>query len=343
MNLNWTRLLTVGCSILLLAAVSKTESADKMPADKAGIISSPAGKIAFLRDKNVWIVDLDRQKQGKADAFQLICEAGNGEGRLSWSLDNKQVLFTRKGKLELNGPDGMGGSHKVYDIFAAFLDSAYANNRTFWMGVTSSLGGRDPEWNKVSQKVVFWQDMSANAANALYPNYQICTMNGDGSNIELIRKDWQTFDSTFMMITPSMKSDGSIATSVFFGGRAQGIAVIAPTEYMLSRDAIKDRARKNLKKIAPCWSPDGKWIGHVYNDLNNPGIYVASQDFSENYIVFVPPVGANLFTMAPSFSPDSKWLTFATTDGSIWICDITGSGARRLSGPGMDSSPAWSK
>ena len=93
MNLNWTRLLTVGCSFLLLAAVTTTESADKMPADKAGIISSPTGKIAFLRDKNVWIVDLDRQLQGKADAFQLICESGNGDGRLSWSLDNKEILF----------------------------------------------------------------------------------------------------------------------------------------------------------------------------------------------------------------------------------------------------------
>ena len=92
-----------------------------------------------------------------------------------------------------------------------------------------------------------------------------------------------------------------------------------------------------------CWSPDSKWIAYVLNDMNNPGVYVASPDFKENYLVFVPPVGASLFTISPSFSPDSKWLTFATTDFSIWICDITGSGARRLSGPGLDSSPAWSK
>ncbi|HEX2897130.1 MAG TPA: hypothetical protein VHP63_03670, partial [candidate division Zixibacteria bacterium] len=115
------------------------------------------------------------------------------------------------------------------------------------------------------------------------------------------------------------------------------------TEYMLSLDSLKARARKNLKKVAPSWSPDGKWIACVYNDMNAPGVYVASPDFKENYVVFVPPVGANLYTMSPSFSPDSKWLTFATTDGSIWITDITGSGARRLSGPGLDTSPSWSK
>jgi Tol biopolymer transport system component len=47
--------------------------------------------------------------------------------------------------------------------------------------------------------------------------------------------------------------------------------------------------------------------------------------------------------MAPSFSPNSKWLTFATTDGSIWTCDITGGNAKRLTGPGLDWAPAWSK
>ncbi|MGH8015627.1 MAG: TolB family protein, partial [Candidatus Zixiibacteriota bacterium] len=103
------------------------------------------------------------------------------------------------------------------------------------------------------------------------------------------------------------------------------------------------RARKNAKKVAPALSPDGKWLAYVLNDMNNPGIYIATPDFKEDYIVFMPPVGTSLHTIAPSFSPDSKWLTFSTTDGSIWISDITGGGARRLSGPGMDNFPSWSK
>ncbi len=342
MKINWMRFKAVGYFFLLLAAVSEIESKEKMPADKAGIISAASGKIAFLRDKSVWTMDLARQGQGKSDAFQLICEAGNGNGRLSWSPDNRQIMFTRSGTVDAKTPDNMGGQHKVDDIFTAHLDSAYANNKNFWTGVTSTLGGRDPEWSRDGKKVVFWQDMNADQANPLFPNYQICTMKPDGSTIELIRKDWQNFDSTFM-IAPSMHSDGRLAVAVLFDKKPQGIAVLGPNEYMLPIDSLIARARKNLKKVAPAWSPDGKWIAYVLNDLNDPGIYVGSPDFKDNFVVFVPPVGANLYTIAPSFSPDSKWLTFATTDGSIWICDITGNGARRLSGPGMDSSPSWSK
>lgn len=333
-----------GCFIfLLIAAVATIESADKMPAEKAGIISNPSGKIAFLRDKNVWVLDLDRQSQGKSDFLQMITEVTNGDGRLTWSPDNRQILFTRSGTVELKGPNLLGGRHKVYDIYVAYLDSAYANNKLFWMEITSNLGGRDPEWSPSTNKVLFHQDINAIKANSFFPNYQICTMNPDGSDIEMIRKDWQNFDSSVMTIAPSMSKDGLLAFTVLTELKPLGICVLGPSEYMISRDSIVARARKNFKKVAPSWSPDGKWLSYVFNDLNNAGVYVASPDFKEEYIVFVPPVGTNLFTVAPSFSPDSKWLTFATNDGSVWICDITGSGARRLSGPGTDANPAWSK
>jgi Tol biopolymer transport system component len=77
--------------------------------------------------------------------------------------------------------------------------------------------------------------------------------------------------------------------------------------------------------------------------MNSPGLFIATPDLSERYLVFEPPVGTFVYPTAPSFSPNSKWLTFATSDGSVWTCDITGSNARRLTGPGTDQFPAWSK
>ena len=72
-------------------------------------------------------------------------------------------------------------------------------------------------------------------------------------------------------------------------------------------------------------------------------VYITNKDFTEDYLVFAPPVSTYISANPPSFSPDSKWITFSTTDGAIWIVDITGNGARRLTPPGIDKSPAWSQ
>jgi Tol biopolymer transport system component len=77
--------------------------------------------------------------------------------------------------------------------------------------------------------------------------------------------------------------------------------------------------------------------------MENQGIFIATPDLKTKYLVAEPPVGTYLTTATPGWSPDSKWLTYATQDGSVWIVDITGNGQRRISGPGLDSAPAWSK
>lgn len=329
-------------SFLLAFAATEISSAENMPADKAGIISSPTGKIAFIRDKNVWVMDLEKHAQGKSDAMFMVCEATNADGRLTWSPDNSRIMFTRSGVLDLKGPDLMGGRHKVYDIFTAFLDSAYSNNKLWWRRVTESLGSRDPEWSNDGKSIVYWRDMNANYADAEFPNYQVCFMKPDGSSIEMMRKDWQVTPGDYM-IAPSLSTKGQLAFTFFYDQKPQGIVVLKPEEFMLPYDSLRERSKKTLRKIAPTWSPDSKWIAYIFNDIENPGVYISTPDFKENYLVFVPPVGTNLYTVGPSFSPDSKWLTYSTSDGSIWISDITGKGARRLSGPGLDSYPAWSR
>jgi len=320
---------------LLATIPSITLSAEKMPAEKAGTIGDPQGRIAFIRDGNVWVMDAKGANQ------QLICEVTNADGRLSWSPDGKTIMFTRSGKVDLQAPDFSGGQHKVYDIFTASMDSAYQNNKSWWYRLTNDMGNRDPEWNASDSMVVFCKDMNANKVNAFEPNYQICTMDPQGENLKILREDWETVEK--FLIAPTMNANGDIACVCVFQQKPQGLLVLPKGQYNIPMDSVKALALMNRDCVGPVWSGDGKWLAYINNNLNDGGLYIASADLKERYLVFTPPPSTNLNTISPSFSPDSKWLTFSTTDGSIWICDIAGNGARRLSGPGSDKFPAWSK
>ena len=322
---------------LLALSAPAVLAQDNLPAEQAGEIGDPAGKIAFIRDGNIWVMNANGSVQ------QEMVQAINADGRLCWSNDDKHVMFTRSGMVDVKGPDLLGGRHKVYDLFVGSMDSLYANNRLFWYRVTTDMGSRDPEYHLDGSRVIFWKDMYANDVNATEPNYQICTMVPDGSFPKVLRSNWQGDDGTYL-VSPTWSSQGTIAAVLFFQNRPQGFVVLTEGDLEKPLDSLKPRAMVNHNFVGPAFSPDGKWIACISNDMNKQGVFIASpDDLEKKYLVFRPPMGAYLNTVAPSFSPDSKWLTVSTTDGSIWIVNIAGGGARRLSGPGTDKFPAWSR
>ncbi|HOD66144.1 MAG TPA: hypothetical protein PKW75_04895 [candidate division Zixibacteria bacterium] len=320
-----------------LALAASAAAAEKLPPARAGKIDPPTGQIAFLRNGNVWIMNADGSGQ------QLVSQVGNADGSLSWAPDNRRIAFVRSGKIDLRGPDpNVGGLHKVYDIFIAWLDSAYANNTLWWTRLSEDLGSRGPEWSLDGSEIVFWKDMNANYANAFLPNFQICTMSPDGGKFNILRKDWQNFSNDFLTF-PTANRKGQIACVHMSDLKGKGLVVFDRANPMISIDSIRAASAKNLRCIAPSWSPDDQWLAYILDDISAPQVCIATPDLKEHFTVFSPPVGIMLYTNPPSFSPDSKWLTFATSDGSVWICDITGNGARRLTPPGLDKNPAWSK
>lgn len=319
---------------LLISVTGAQAQSQKLPPEKAGEIGAPTGQIAFVRDGDVWIMRADGSNQ------MLVSEVTNADGRLSFSPDNKIILFTRSGKVDLRAPDMLGGVHKVYDLFYAYIDSALAGKVNWWRRMTDDLGSRYPEWQPDGE-VLFYKDLNANVVNAVEPNYQICIANDDLSTVQVLRKDWQV--SGEFMISPTMNTKGDIAFVHFSQLKAVGIAVLNRNDFMVPLDSIRAMSAQNRKCVAPSWSPDGKWLAYISSDMNNAGLFIATPDLKEKYLVWSPGVNVYPNTLAPSWSPDSKWLTFSTSDGSIWVVDITGNNARRLTGPGLDKYPAWSK
>jgi Tol biopolymer transport system component len=333
----------VGIAAGLLLSGVAFAAAPKMPAAKAGTIGAPTGKIAFMRERDIWVMDATGANQ------KLVTQVKGADGRMTWAPDGRRIAFTWSGFVDAKLPGGEGGRHKVYDVFIAYLDSAEKKNTNWWKRLTGDLGSRDPEWSADGSRILFTKDMNANIVNAQSPNYQICTMDGDGGSFQILRKDWQMTagwmqsptagprgDVAFVLYTSQSQAEGTTYN-------AAGIAIRPISNFMAPIDSLAAMCRRAPQAVAPCWSPDGKWITYVDNKLTDGGLYIATPDFKEQYLVFAPPVSTNLATFQPSFSPDSKWLTFGTTDGSVWICDITGSGAKRISGPGSDMAPAWSK
>jgi len=321
--------------VILATAPAIAMSAESLPAEKAGTIGKPQGKIAFIREGNVWVMTPSGANQ------ELISKSLNANGRLTWSPDGKKIAFTRSGNVNVQAPDNSGGLHKLYDLFVAYIDSAHANNLQFWYSLTGDMGSRGPEYTADGTRIIFWKDVNANNVNALQWNYQIYMMDSSGGHVEALRHDRQGIDS--FLVAPSMNANGDIACVAHFNSRMQGLVVLPKEKFTMSMDSVTALALKNPNCVAPAWSPDGKWLAYVNNSLDDGSLYITTADLKEQYLVYTPPPAMGLYTVAPSFSPDSKWLTFSTTDGSIWICDITGNGARRLTGPGKDKFPAWSK
>jgi Tol biopolymer transport system component len=325
-------------------AADTDKSAPKAPSLNAGKIDAgprPLGRIAFIKDGGIWIMDSDGKNR------QVIVDITNASGRLSFSPDNKTIAFARKGQDANKLPSDEGGTHVLYDIFLAHIDSA-ATNIGWWTRATFSLGGSNPQWSDNDTMIYYVNDINAGFVDYIVPSMQLAKVSINDGHAEYLRKDWQSLSTNFMQ--PSFTRDGKkIAYLANYSVNADkynfqnfGIRIIDTEDIMLSESEIRKPSPGLKNAVSPQWSPDGQWLAYLSNDMRNPGIYMIKSDLSENRLIFSPTISQQIMPHPVGWAPNSKWITFATADGTIYIIDINGENLTPLSGAGKHSNPAWS-
>lgn len=342
---------TLAAAIFLAGiTVAVAQTSTTVPAASATpgkIGPRPGGKIAFINEGGIWIMDADGRNRMK------VCGVDNAKGRLSFSPDNKKIAFSREGKDMSSFPSGEGGGHLLHDIFVAYLDSALSNVN-WWHRITSSLGAYQPEWSPDGTKIYCQNDANANNVDYIVPSHQVAMIDPEGGNMEYLRKDWQRLN--MIMVLPSVSPDGSKLAYVIayspdpnrYTVQNYGIKVISMLDIMKPEGEMRLPTPELRDGLAPAWSPDGQWLAYVTADKKNPSLNIIRADMTGKRTVFASTPAQTVSLAVPGWSPDSKWLTFATTDSKsgenvINIIDINGQNLTPLTGAGKFSNPTWSR
>jgi len=341
-----TGLIAVAAIVLLVSTVASADEQTQAPSLKSStkmqIGARPVGRIAFVGDSGVYIMDTDGKNR------QKICAVTNAKGRLSFSPDNKIVAFSREGMDASKLPSDEGGKHLLHDVFLAYLDSA-STRTSWWRRVTFSLGGHQPEWSTNDSIVYFQNDIHANEVDYIVPSHQLAMVNVDDGHTVNLRKDWQTLNT--WMLSPSLTRDGrKVAFVISYSDDAakymfktRGIKVLNMANIMVPEEELRKPSPGLENTIAPSWSPDGQWLAYITNDMRNPGLFIIKPDLTGKRQVFASSVSQQVNADPVGWSPDSKWVTFAAADGTIYIIDINGERLMPLTGAGKNSNPTWSR
>jgi hypothetical protein len=194
-----------------------------------------------------------------------------------------------------------------------------------------------PSGNTLSGKIVF----SAGDANN---EYQIFTMNGDGSGLQQLT-EW-TSPST----SPSWSPDGQ---QIVFSSSYKANNVTSPALWVMNADGsearlVQEGDRLPLLGSNPRWSPDGEKIVYSFYNEFQVDIYMYNMISGKRRRL----TNHNADDTYPSWSPDGHRILF-TSDrdyiyadsmryrSDLYMINIDGSGLNRLTDSGNAIRPKW--
>ncbi len=321
---------------LLVAALAADTRAQFKEAPEGGF-PPPSGRIAFMRDQDLWIMKADG-----SEAKQLAA-SGRAGNRLAWSPDNAEILYCQEGFQQYQLPSGGGGRIKLYDIFAMRVESPGSSKQ-----VTTDAMSSSPTYFPDGNRIAFSRNLNTFDLTKEVPNYQVYV---GGTYGQPKPKSLYQGDATsaLQLMAPDVSPDGEqiacvVTTEQALASPKQtlGIIIVPSEGFGGPAQEWYTAAAKIPTSSAPSWSPDGRYLAYVdaSSDPRSLGLYEVARGTKR--VIYKPLKGFDLSTSPPSWSSDGNWLVFANSKGTVLLVDRNGANLKALTKGGTDTNPAFS-
>jgi Tol biopolymer transport system component len=321
---------------LALCSVAPAARAQFKEAPEGGF-PPPAGRIAFMRDQDVWIMNADG-----SGARQLVA-SGRAANRVVWSPDNAEILFCQDGFQQYQLPSGGGGKIKLYDIFAARVD-APGNVKQ----ITTDAMSSSPSYFPDGARIAFTRNLNTFDLTKEVPNYQVYVA-GTYGNPKPKSLNLGEASVLLQLMGPAVSPDGKQIACVVTNEKALaspkqtlGIAIFPAEGFKGTPEEGYAAAAKIPTSAGPSWSPDGRYLALVDASSDPRSLAVYDVARQTRRVIYKPLKGFDLTTAPPSWSSDGNWLVFANSKGTILMVDRNGANLKALTKGGTDANPAFS-
>ncbi len=302
---------SVSRAVLTLVAALTVLLAALMSAASVAGRALDQGQIAFESDRtgawNLYLIDV-----GTTQTVPLTHGTTDAHWP-AWSADGQQIAFN-------SGLQGMA-SGEIY-----VMDANGRHPRQ----ITHSDGNHwHPSWSPDGRQLAF-----------MYNFQFIRLINADGSNEHGIGTGF----------SPTWSPDGQTILYYDDPGRRFNTDV-----YTVTPDGVhmNNLTAQFTNDWSPVWSPDGRWIVFLSSRENKPGadLYLIDAactratnvtDACDQAVKRLTFDNSNL--SSPTWSPDSQHLAYVIENpesAALYLIDVDGRNARRLTGVGHAQSPAW--